>query len=58
MLFFCFRKLTGFFLDEISAALIPFSAGINRIQESSNHIKEEQVRTWLYGEKERVPLFN
>jgi len=34
MLFFCFRKLTDFFLDEISAALIPFSAAINRIQKS------------------------
>jgi hypothetical protein len=34
MLFFCFKKLTGFLLDEISAALIPFFAAANRVQES------------------------
>jgi hypothetical protein len=69
MLFFCFRKLTGFFLDEISAALILLFSFFfffffffyccqldSRV--SSYHIKEEQVRTWLYGKKEKVPLFN
>jgi len=34
VIFSCFRKLTSSFLDEISDALIPFSAAVNRIQES------------------------